>query len=143
MSGSPGWLGRLPPLVGVCLAMGCAVAGCAAAGSGGHAAKPSQAGAGHSTPVPSHTRPPAGPAAPFSAPAIGEHPAQLAGQLGTAERVLGASAAAPVAVARQALIVQLACLRVTAHPGWADAVLAKVPPAQRAAVATDIGATAD
>jgi hypothetical protein len=143
VSGSPGWLGRLPPLVGVCLAMGCAVAGCAVAGSGGHAAKPSQAGAGHSTPVPFHSRPPSGQAVPFSVPTIGENPAQLAGQLSTAERVLGAHTAAPAAVSRQALIVQLACLRVAAHPGWADAVLAKVTPAQHAAAATDIGATAD
>ena len=123
--------------------MGCAVAGCAAAGSGGHADKPSRASAGPSTPVPSRPHPSSGPAAPFSVPAIGGDPAHLAGQLSTAERVLGASAAAPAAVARQALIVQLACLRVTAHPGWADAVLAKVARAQRAAAATDIGATAD
>jgi membrane-bound lytic murein transglycosylase B len=46
-------------------------------------------------------------------------------------------------MARQALIVQLACLRVAAHPGWAGAVTAQVAPAQRAAAATDIAATAD
>jgi membrane-bound lytic murein transglycosylase B len=80
---------------------------------------------------------------PFSVPAIGGDPAQLADQLTTAERALGASAAAPAAMAGQALIVQLACLRVAAHPGWADAVLAKVTPAQHAAAAADIGATAD
>jgi membrane-bound lytic murein transglycosylase B len=93
--------------------------------------------------MPSRPRPSSGPVAPFSVPAIGDDPAQLAGQLSTAERVLGASAAAPAVMARQALIVQLACLRVAAHPGWADAVLARVAPAQRAAAATDIGATAD
>jgi hypothetical protein len=77
-------------------------------------------------------------------PAIRTDPAQLAGQLTTAERVLGADTAAPSAMARQALIVQLACLRVVAaHPGWADAALAKVAPAQRAAAATDVAATAD
>jgi membrane-bound lytic murein transglycosylase B len=76
-------------------------------------------------------------------PAIGDDPAQLAGQLSTAERLLGASATAPAVMARQALIVQLACLRAAAHHGWADAVLAEVSPAQRAAAATDIEATAD
>ncbi len=49
--------------------------------------------------------------------------------------------AAPV-LARQALIVQLACLWLTAHPDWAGAVLGTVVPAQRAAAA-DISATAD
>jgi membrane-bound lytic murein transglycosylase B len=82
-------------------------------------------------------------AAPFSVPAVGADPAQLAGQLAAAERVLGAGAAAPADMARQALIVQLACLRVAAHPRWAEAVIARVAPAQRAAVATDIAATAD
>jgi hypothetical protein len=46
-------------------------------------------------------------------------------------------------LARQALIVQLVCLRLTAHPGWVGTVLGRVPPAQRAAAAADIGATAD
>jgi membrane-bound lytic murein transglycosylase B len=46
-------------------------------------------------------------------------------------------------MARQALMVQLACLRVAAHPGWAGVVLAQVAPAQRDAAATDIAATAD
>ena len=46
VSGSLGWLGRLPPLVGVRLAMGCAVAG-----SGGHAGEPSPAGAAHILPA--------------------------------------------------------------------------------------------
>jgi membrane-bound lytic murein transglycosylase B len=82
-------------------------------------------------------------AAPFSVPAIGGDPAQLAGQLTAAERILGAGAAAPAAMARQALLVQLACLRVAAHRGWAEAVIARVAPAQRAAAATDIAATAD
>jgi membrane-bound lytic murein transglycosylase B len=76
-------------------------------------------------------------------PAVGGDPAQLAGQLTRAERVLGAGTAAPAAMARQALIVQLACLRVAAHPGWAGAVITQVARAQRAAVATDIAATAD
>ncbi len=57
--------------------------------------------------------------------------------------MLGAGVASPAALARQALIVQLACLRLTAHPGWAGVVTAKVAPAQRAAAAADIAATAD
>jgi hypothetical protein len=46
-------------------------------------------------------------------------------------------------MATQALIVQLACLRLAAHPGWAALVIDKVAPPQRAAAAADIAATAD
>jgi membrane-bound lytic murein transglycosylase B len=112
------------------------------AGSGGPAGKPSRVPAGHGNHVPSRPRPPSGTAAPLSVPAIGGDPARLAGQLTTAERAL-TTAAAPADLARQALIVQLACLAVSAHPGWAGAVLTREAPAQRAAAATDLGATAD
>lgn len=60
-----------------------------------------------------------------------------------AEALLGEGGAAPAAMARQALIIQLACLRIAAHPGWAGAVIGRVAPAQRAAVAADIAASAD
>jgi membrane-bound lytic murein transglycosylase B len=141
VSGSVGWLSRL--LAAVCLVMGWLAAGCVVAGSGDHADRPGRAGAGHSTHAPSWPRRSPGVAASRSVvPAVGDDPAQLAGQLTTAERVLGAGAAAP-AMSRQALIVQLACLRVAAHHGWADAVIAQVAPAQRAAAATDLAATAD
>ena len=50
--------------------------------------------------------------------AIGNDPARLAGQLTSAEAVLGQGGAAPAAMARQALIIQLACLKIAAHPGW-------------------------
>ena len=43
----------------------------------------------------------------------------------------------------QALIVQLACLRLAAPPGWASVAAAKVAPAPRAAAAADIAATTD
>jgi len=145
VSGVPlAWLRRLPLLAAVCSVLACPVAGCAVAGAGGHAPGPSRPGAGHVTRMPSRSRPSAGQTAPVSVvPAIGGGPARLAGQLTTAERVLGEGDAAPAAVARQALIVQLACLRLTAHPGWSGVVTAQVAPAQRAAVAADIAATAD
>ena len=144
VTGVPGWLSGLPLLAAACLLMVCPVAGCAVTSSGGgHAVEPSRGGAGHSTHAPSRPRSSPGMGAVFSVPAMGGGPAQLAGQLTAAERVLGAGAAAPAAMARQALIVQLACLRVAAHHGWADAVIAQVAPAQRAAAATDIAATAD
>lgn len=73
---------------------------------------------------------------------IGADPAGLASQLTAAEKVLG-QGAPTAALTRQALIVQLACLRLTAHPGWADAVLRAVAPAERAAAASDITATTD
>jgi Transglycosylase SLT domain len=142
-----------------CLAVACLAAGCTA-GGGGHTPRPSATGARHVTHQPS--RPPRsspGQAAPASSlpassvpassvpassvPAIGGGPARLAGQLTTAETVLAAGAAAPAALARQALIVQLACLRLAAHPGWGTAVTARVAPAERAAAAADIAATAD
>jgi hypothetical protein len=44
---------------------------------------------------------------------------------------------------KQALIVQLVCLRLAARPGWAGAVIGRVAPAQRAAAAADVAATAD
>jgi hypothetical protein len=142
VSGSLGWLSRLP-LAAVCLVVVWPVAGCAVTGSGGQADKPSRAGPGSSTPALSWPPPSPGVAAPLSVPAVGGDPAQLADQLTAAEKVLGAGAAALPVMARQALIVQLACLRVAAHRGWSDAVLAHVASAQRAAAATDIAATAD
>jgi hypothetical protein len=129
-------------MAAVCVVLVGPVAGCAVAGPGGPADQPSRAGAGHSTHAPSRPRQSSAMAAPFSVPTVGGDPAQLAGQLTTAERAL-TGAAAPAALARQALIVQLACLRAAAHPGWADAVLARVAPAQRAAAAADLAATAD
>ena len=59
-------------------------------------------------------------------PAVGGDPARLAGLLTSAEKVLGEGAASPVALARPALIVQLACLRLAGHPGWGDLVIARV-----------------
>jgi hypothetical protein len=75
--------------------------------------------------------------------AVGGGPARLADQLTTAERVLSAGNGGPAALARQALIVQLACLRLAARPGWDGVVTARVASAQRAAAAADIAATAD
>ena len=143
MAAVRGRLRRLALLAVACWVMVCPVAGCAMTGSGGHADKPGRAGAGYGGPARSRPPPSAGAAAPFGVPAIGGDPAQLAGQLTAAERVLAAGAAAPAAMARQALIVQLACLRVAAHRGWAHPVIAQVAPAQRAAAATDLAAAAD
>lgn len=88
------------------------------------------------------SRSPGGLAPVRTVPTIDREPAGLAGQLSYAEKVLG-RVAAPAATARQALIAQLVCLRLTAHPGWASAVIEHVAPAQRAAAAADIAATAD
>jgi hypothetical protein len=135
------WLRRL---TAACSVVACAVTGCAVAGAGRHAPAPSRAGAGHITHMPSRSRPSPGKTAPVSVvPPVGRDPARLADQLTTAETVLGAGAASPAALARQALIVQLACLAVAAHPGWAGVVTAQVARAQRAAAAADIAATAD
>ena len=136
-------LRRLPLLAAVCALASCPVTGCATAGGGGHAG-PSPVIAGPATHQPSRPHPSPGATAPASVvPVIGGGPARLAGQLTAAETVLGDGDAPPAAMARQALIVQLACLRVAAHPGWASVVTGKVAPARRAAAAADIAATAD
>jgi hypothetical protein len=137
-------LGRLSLVAVICSAVVCPVAGCAATGAGGQPLKPTRAGAGHATHTPSRARPSPGQAVPVSVvPAIGGDPARLAGQLTTAERALSERGAAPAVLARQSLIVQLACLRLTAHPAWASAVTGKVASALRAAAAADIAAAAD
>jgi hypothetical protein len=76
-------------------------------------------------------------------PVIAGGPMSLAAQLTDAETVLAEGDDPPTLMARQALIVQLACLRVAAHPGWASEVTGKVAPTRRAAAAADIAATAD
>lgn len=106
--------------------------------------QPSRAASVHITVVPSRSHASPGQTALVSVvPAIGRGPGRLARQLTTAETELAQGTAPPAAITRQALIVQLACLRLAAHPGWAGLVTGKVPPAQRAAAIADIAATAD
>jgi hypothetical protein len=137
-------LRRLPLLAVVCAVVTCPMAGCAAAGGGGHAPGPRPASAGPAIQQPSRARPSSGGVTPAGAtPVIAGGPARLAAQLTAAETVLARGGHPPALMARQALIVQLACLRVAAHHGWASAVTEKVAPAQRAAAAADISATAD
>jgi membrane-bound lytic murein transglycosylase B len=140
-------LRRLPLLMAVWAAALCAgtvgvVAGCTPTGR--PALQPSRAAAVHITMAPSRSHATPGQTAPVSTvPAIGGGPARLARQLTAAEAVLGQGTASPAAMTRQALIVQMACLRLALHPGWAGLVTGKVAPAQRAAAAADIAATAD
>lgn len=70
-------------------------------------------------------------------------PARLAVQLAAAEAALSRGGAPPAVLTRQALIVQLACLKLAAHPGRAGQVIPAVPRAWRPAAAADITATAD
>jgi len=137
-------LRRLPLLAAVCAVAACPMAGCSATGGGGHAPGPSPASAGPTIQPPSRARPsPAGVAPAGAVPVVAGGPARLASQLTDAETVLAGGGAPPALMARQALIIQLACLRVAAHPGWASVVTEKVAPARRAAAAADIAATAD
>jgi hypothetical protein len=139
----------------------CSAAGCTAASQ--HALPAARVSARHSsTATPARVSPrPSSTAAPTSRPspdrtdrtdrtppggivlAMGGDPPRLAGQLSTAEALLGDGDAAPSAMARQALIIELACLRIAAHPGWARTVIGRVAPAQRAAATARIAATAD
>lgn len=76
-------------------------------------------------------------------PLVGASPDRLAAQLTAAEAVLSQGVAPAVVLTRDALVVQLACLKVAARPGWAGRVIGAVPAAWRAAAAADITATAD
>ena len=141
----PGSLARLPGLS--LLAAGCAVAVCSVAGcsvAGPPASQPSRAAAAPATSTPPRLRPSPSPTVPVSViPAMGRDPAHLAGQLTAAETILGHSDASPAAISRQALTVELVCLRLALHRGWAGSVLSQVAPAQRAAAASDIAGAAD
>jgi hypothetical protein len=135
-------LGRLGLLVAGGSVVVCSAAGCTAASQ--HVPRPARVSAGRGSTASPRSRSSPERTAPASVvPAIGGDPAQLAGQLTTAEARLGEGGAAPAAMARQALIIQLACLRIAAHPGWARAVIGRMAPAQRATAAADIAATAD
>jgi Transglycosylase SLT domain len=76
-------------------------------------------------------------------PVVSGNPARLAARLTTAEAALSGGGAPPGALVRQALIVQLTCLKLAGHPALTNRVIAAVPQAWRAAAAADIRATAD
>ena len=76
-------------------------------------------------------------------PAIGASPARLAIQLTAAEKALGRSSGSANTFTRQALILQLICLKLAYQPSWAEPVLVRVPSAWRSAAAADIKSTAD
>jgi membrane-bound lytic murein transglycosylase B len=135
-------LGKLGLLVAGGSVVACSAAGCTAASQ--HEPRPARVSAGHSGTASPRSRASPESSAPSSTVlAIGNDPAQLADQLSTAEALLGGGGAAPAAMTRQALIIQLACLRIAANHGWASAVIHRITPAHRAAAAADIAATAD
>jgi len=151
-------LGRLGLLVAGGSVVAFSATGCTAAGQ--HVQPPARVSAGHSSPAPVgatqsimaaprfRPSPEFRPSRQGTAPAtivlaVGGDPARLAGQLTTAEALLGQGGATPGTMARQALIVQLACRLIAAHPGWARAVIDHIAPAHRAAAAAHIAATAD
>jgi hypothetical protein len=142
MSGSLARLPRLPLLAAGCTVAVCSVAGCAVPGR--PAPQPSRTPAASAMPVPPRLHPSPRPTVPATVvPAIGGDPAHLAGQLTAAETILAQSDASPAAIARQALTVELACLRLALHPRWAGPVISQVAPARRAAAAADIAGAAD
>src|SRR5215831_9161863 len=126
------------------LAAWTAAAGCAAARP--HAATSSgpppgpfgpAAGPGQSPgrPEPSGSPRVGAPPAVSALPAVSSDPARLAVQLTAAEVALGRSGAPVPSLTRQALIIQLACLKLAAHPGRAGRVIRAVPLDWRAVVA--------
>jgi len=86
---------------------------------------------------------PAGYEPPRSVPAVGADPARLARQLATAEGLLGQPVAGAATLVRQALILQVICLKLAANPSWVAPVLAATPRSLRATATADIAATAD
>ncbi len=131
-----------------CLAAGCASAGTAGRGPGAvpHSSRVLRAPSG---PSPSPTKTVLAKAGPArivragSVPAIGDSPARIAGQLSAAELRLSGSDGAGAVLARQALIVELACLRAAVHPGWTAAVITRLRLAARAQAIADLTATED
>jgi membrane-bound lytic murein transglycosylase B len=129
------------------LAAGCSVAACPAAGctvaTGQHVPRPRTAD-GPLTKALARSLPSAARTTPAGAvPAIGGDPARLAAQLTAAEAGLDRGGVSSAALTRQALTVQMVCLRLAERPGWASAVIDRVAPAQRAAAVADITGTAD
>ncbi len=76
-------------------------------------------------------------------PKIGTSPASLAVQLTAAEKALTKTAGSTNAFTRQALILQLVCLKLAYQPSWAPLVISRVPGAWRTAAAADVESTAD
>ena len=76
-------------------------------------------------------------------PRIGASPARLAAQLTAAEKALVKTAGSANTFTRQALILQLICLKLAYQPSWAGAVLSRVPKAWRPSASADIKSTAD
>lgn len=76
-------------------------------------------------------------------PAIGGSPARLAVQLTAAEKALSRTGGSSSTFTRQALILQLVCLKLAYQPSWTDAVINAVPRAWRTAATADIKSTAD
>jgi len=122
---------------------GALAAGCAAARSS--SSRPNQVAA---TPVTSVTKSaikagtPKRPSA-VVVPGLGSDPVRLAVQITEAEKALSGRATPEALLLTQALTLQIACLKLAAHRGWAGQVISAVPPAWRAAVAADLNATAD
>jgi membrane-bound lytic murein transglycosylase B len=138
---------RALTLLTACLAAAGLVAGCSSGsapdqGSAKSAPTASAAAASpspSSTPTSAHRRP-----KPIKkVPRIGASPARLAVQLTAAEKALAKTTGAANTFARQALILQLVCLKLAYQPSWAGPVLSAVPQAWRSAASADIESTAD
>ncbi len=122
----------------------CSVAaGCA--GAHPHAATPGRSSAGSASAAaePSSATSSSAIAGSSRLPAVGANPSQLAAQIAAGEAALSRDGAPAAVSTRKALIIQLACLKLATHHGWARRVIRAVPRTWRAAAATDVRATAD
>src|SRR5215813_13503219 len=135
---------RSPAALLLLLLAACTVAaGCAEARPHADTLGRSSAGSASATAQSSSATPSSSVAGLSTPPAVGANPQQLAAQIATAEATLSRNGAPAAVLSRQALIIQLACLKLAGHHGWAGRVIRAVPSAWRAAAAADIRATAD
>jgi hypothetical protein len=128
------------------LALGCSAALLPLAGwaaSGQHAPSAGRAEARIGTSTPPRASLAGGEAASVGSTTAASDPVRLASELASAEKVLGEGRASPAVMARQALIVQAACLRLAGRPGLSRTIIKHVAWSQRGAAAGDIAAVAD
>jgi membrane-bound lytic murein transglycosylase B len=133
---------RALTLLAACLAMTVSVTGCSSGSASSTPTVPAAATSPAMTirPGPAHHRRPK----PIKkAPAIGANPARLAAQLTAAEKALSRNSGSASTFTRQALILQLVCLKLAYRPAWVQPVLDRVPRAWRPAAIADVKSTAD
>ena len=134
---------RTLTLLAACLAMAASVTGCSSGSTSSSPTTPAAATSPVMTirPGPVHHRHRPKPIK--KVPTIGANPVRLAAQLTAAEKALSRNNGSASTFTRQALILQVVCLKLAYRTAWAQPVLDRVPRAWRSAATADIKSTAD